>query len=234
MKWILPEGKILTSKDNITFHPDTAGRYFFTLELLDEEGNWNSTTIKIDVLDIEEPSVEFYIDPAPADLNRTYLSGIQDQIPVDIEDINYVFIVNVTYRFLITKSEDPSGIAFINWTFGDGSKAHGGSVYHNYSKPGIYPVSLFVDDIFGNRFREDMIVLVLPTVNHTMIPIQPYQDVYENVTPEKDDEGRRIVPVTAGILSIAGALIFIVAIIVVELKITFLHIRRRSIREGDR
>lgn len=232
INWRLPEGETRSDEYTIDYHPTSAGRYFFTLDLIDSRKNWNSTTFFVDVLDLVPPDVEFYIDPAPANWNDIYLSKVEDTQSWDLQDADVIFVVNVTYRFLVTMAEDDSGIAYTNWSFGDGTKAHGGSVYHNFSQAGLYPMSLDVDDMYGNRFHHDMMILVVPTVNFTLNPIQPYQDVYVEQPLEDREEERRILPITLGISTVLLLILMVLGLLVYEGFVSIGHINRRY-RGGD-
>ncbi len=227
--WKLPNGAFLYEEMTLLFIPSYAGRYHFTLDIMDRRGNWNSTSFHIDVLDVEIPYIETLIDPAPAVYNETYIhSLLNGSDTYGVNEADHIFVVNVTYRFLITEMEDESGIGYINWSFGDGTHAFGGSVYHNYSLPGRYIITLIVDDIHGNRYREDMDIVVLPTVNFTLLPVQPYQNVYVNQTVEEKEDERRIIPIVSGIIAIIVSLIVFLVLLFSEIITTIRYLRKHD------
>ncbi len=232
--WKLPSGRLEYEKEILNYTPQSAGIYHFTIDIMDGDGNWNSTTVKISVEDIEPPDVEMMIDPAPAVWNETYISKLEQSHMFDNRiRPDLLLVVNVTYRFLLTRMEDKSGIGYINWTFGDGGKAFGGSVYHNYSLPGEYILRLIVDDLYGNRFREDLTIVVVPTVNFTLNPVQTYQTVYENRTNSTDGDDEDHLPLIAGISAIVLILILIFVLVAMEVSSTSRTIFRDFKKEDD-
>ncbi len=232
--WKLPSGKLQFGLTELTFEPPAAGVYHFTIDIMDSEGNWNSTTIKIPVHDLESPTLEMMVDPAPAKWNETYLSRIETPLIFqDRSNPDLLLVVNVTYRFLLTKIFDRSGIGYMNWSFGDGYSAFGGSVYHNYSLSGEYILSLVVDDIYGNRERRDLTVLVVPTVNFTQNFIQTYQTVYENETNETGKDQGSDLPIITGIAVVVILLLIIIILVLVEVVQTTRSILLKRKEEDD-
>jgi len=226
--WKLPSGELRYDEMKIGFLPLSAGRYHFTVDILDMEGNWNSTTFWVDVIDNEPPVFDVMIDPAPARWNDTYLSLLENvTLPFDPSSVDLFLVVNVTYRFLITELKDASGTGYMNWTFGDGAEANGDSVYHNWSLPGEYLLNLNVDDIYGNRLSKQWHIIVIPTVNFTIIPHQTYETVYINQTPEKEPEERRYIPIILGISSITAVILILTALLLYEVRTAFKVVKRR-------
>jgi spore germination protein YaaH/PKD repeat protein len=231
--WKLPSGKMVYDKLKLNYSTQHAGTYHFTVDILDSEGNWNSTTLKIEVIDNFPPEVEILIDPAPANRNATYVS--KTEIPYIYHDNlspDLFFVVNVTYRFLLTDLNDSSEIGYINWSFGDGSTAFGGAVYHNYSRPGEYRINLDVDDIHGNRFNRNFTVIVLPTVNFTLNPVQTYQTIFENRTNLTDKDEDDDIPLIAGISAIIVVLVILTILVFAEVRLTVSSIFRKKGEEG--
>jgi hypothetical protein len=74
--------------------------------------------------------------------------------PVEPGD-NVLFDGSVSASTLMIHNGD------FTWNFGDGSSGSGPSVYHTYSKPGNYPVTLHVKDRGGNQASITQTVVVL-------------------------------------------------------------------------
>lgn len=230
--WDLPDGKFLYGINQVNDIRKEAGRYYYSVDILDAKGNWNSTSFFIDVIDVNPPSAEVLIDPAPAKLNQTFLYKINgSHESYDPKWIDEVFIVNVTYRFLLVNITDQSDVAFMNWSFGDLAYAKGDSVYHGYSAPGEYVITLNVLDVFGNLFEKRMNILVLPTVNYTLIPIKTYQDVYVEQEVQEEEKDDDPVPITMGIIAIIGTVSFLVILILIELAMAIFSMRRMGVDE---
>jgi PKD repeat protein len=103
-------------------------------------------------------------------------------------------IVNQTITFDASLSYDPDGyIASCYWDFGDGSNASGSIVQHNYSKPGIYSVTLTVQDN-NNQSSSTMVLLDInqpPIASFTYIPEKPVlnQTITFNASSSYDPDG---------------------------------------------
>jgi len=212
--WNLGEGNIVYGVNEIEVHPPEAGRYFITVDVLDREGNWNSTTIHVDVLDRRPPTASFHIDPNPRQLNETYILDILPEGSEFFEDLYGVVLYNNTYIFSVVNATDNSGIANITWWFGDGGRAGGPVVYHEYTEPGVYQARLIIEDIWGNELHLNITLLAIISWNQTINEIWTYIDVYINnteyVEPEVDkDEGSGI-DLTPWVISIAIALTLLI------------------------
>lgn len=114
------------------------GNYSVTLNLTDEHGNLNTTTINVTVIDITPPVAE-----AEADFT------IDEDTP---------------HTFDATNSYDPEvgAIIWYNWSFDDGSYLNGSDATptHSYKQPGTYKVTLLVTDQAGNSHNVTINVTV--------------------------------------------------------------------------
>jgi hypothetical protein len=205
--------------ENISFTPSFAGRYYITVDVLDKEGNWNSTTVFVDVRDMEAPWGEFHIDPTPRSINSTYLPGIKPDIEEVLPELHGVILYNTTYIFSLVNASDDSGIANITWWFGDGSRAGGPVVYHEYTMPGIFQVLLDIEDVWGNKHQVNITLLAIISWNQTVNEIWTYVDVYINntvyVEPEIEEDEGPLVDIVPWLLSVGIAVVFIVSFTVI-------------------
>jgi len=212
--WNLGQGRIIYQKENISFTPAIAGKYYITVDVLDGEGNWNSTTIIIEVRDMESPTGDFHIDPNPRSINETYLPRIKADIEDVLPEIYGVILYNNTYIFSLINATDDSGISNITWWFGDGMRAGGPVVYHDYKMPGIYQAMLDIEDIWGNRYQINITLLAIVSWNQSVNEIWTYLDVYINntiyVEPDPVEQGGPVLDMVPWLISIAIAIIFIV------------------------
>ncbi|MGA1848780.1 MAG: PKD domain-containing protein [Thermoplasmatota archaeon] len=235
--WNLGQGRIIYDKVNISFTPSFAGKYYITVDVLDGEGNWNSTTVVIDVRDMKPPAGDFHIDPTPRSMNSTYLPGIKPDIEEVLPDLYGVILYNTTYIFSLVNASDDSGIANITWWFGDGERAGGPVVYHEYTLPGVYQAILDIEDIWGNRYQVNITLLAIVSWNQTVNEIWTYVDVYINntvyVEPEVEDDGGPMVDIVPWIISIAIAVVFIVSFTVVFSMVREqIRLTRKSEKKG--
>jgi hypothetical protein len=130
----------------------------------------------------------------------------------------------------LVNSTDDSGIANITWYFGDGSRAGGPVVYHEYLKPGIYQAMLSIEDIWGNRYNENITLLAIVSWNQSINEIWTYIDVYINNTkyidPEVEEDKGPVIDLTPWIISITIAVMLILSIL------TLIGLIKVFIREG--
>ncbi|RLF72403.1 MAG: hypothetical protein DRN35_00695 [Thermoplasmata archaeon] len=172
--WYLAGTGVVYGRTEVTYIPSKAGRYFFTLDITDAEGNWNSTTVFVDVYDDKPPEGAFTISPRPRSLKETYLEEWKlSQMYGVPPDLLGAVLINVTYRFETVNLRDDSGISTVTWCFGDGTMAGGEVVYHNYTTAGYHHVVLLATDLWGNSKRWEFTLLALPSYNITVVEIPP-------------------------------------------------------------
>jgi PKD repeat protein len=126
--------KTLTgAKPTYTFN--TPGVYTITLNVTDASGNWATNTMTITVQDSTKPI-------ANAGQNQT---------------------VNVGAKVIFDGggSSDNVGIVSYEWNFGDGATGTGIVAVHAYTNPGIYAVTLIVEDAANNTATHQITVTVL-------------------------------------------------------------------------
>ncbi|MFW3147161.1 MAG: PKD domain-containing protein [Thermoplasmatota archaeon] len=180
--WDLGEGRLLFGTLVLSFPAQEAKRYFVTLHLLDHEGNWNSTTVHVDVRDVTPPYGLFKIDPTPRQLNETYIPLLDEDLSALLEGLDGVILSNTTYIFSVNETWDDTGIGTITWWFGDGYSAGGPIVYHDYKDPGLYKLRLDIKDIWGNQFNSNLTLLVIVSWNQTVNEIETILHEYVNNT----------------------------------------------------
>ena len=203
--WNLGGGNIIFDSRSIIVKPGDPGRYHITLDIVDGEGNWNSTTVIFDVYDALPPEIEYKIDPAPGSVNDTYAREIGLASTI-LEDVDGVLISNTTYIFSVSSMYDSSNIGWINWSFGDGHHAGGQIVYHSYLHPGLYQMNLGVEDIWGNREEKSLRFLVVNGWNRSLNEIPTYEDIHINNTVENPDAQPRkeiFDPVSVSLITLA-------------------------------
>jgi PKD repeat protein len=115
----------------------TPGVYSITLNVTDSAGNWATDTVIITVLDITSPLPD-------AGLDRT----------VD-EDVSIALDGSV--------SSDNFGIVKWTWTFTDvtAKTLFGMAPSYTFNTPGVYTVTLTVEDAAGNRATDTVTITVL-------------------------------------------------------------------------
>ncbi len=118
-----------------------SGNYIVTLRATDSQGNWDTDTMAITVVQI---------DTEPPVLNVVFL----DTMDEDVE-----------YEFDASDSSDNVGIASYNFSFGDGLEISGldAIVAHTYSDPGVYTVTVTITDSAGNKNTTSRLVTVMDT-----------------------------------------------------------------------
>ena len=109
---------------NPTYTFNTPGKYTVTLNVTDANGNMNTSSIVITVLDITPPI-------ADAGQNQTVLQG-------------------ATVTLDASKSSDNEEIIYYNWDIENGTSRTGVTVTQSYPDPGTYDVTLTVKDAAGN------------------------------------------------------------------------------------
>jgi hypothetical protein len=233
--WNLGEGKIYYGVERISFRPDEARRYYITIDILDLQENWNSTTIYIDVVDRQAPFGIYHIDPTPRPLNESYIPSVVPEGVDLFDNINGVILSNSTYIFSLVNATDDSGISNITWWFGDGDRAGGPVVYHEYLKPGVYQAVLTIEDIWGNRYNENITLLAIVSWNQSVNEIWTYIDVYINNTvyiePEPEEDTGPVIDLTPWIISIGIAVMIIISILtLLNLAKVFIVERRQKVR----
>jgi len=215
--WDLGQGNLIYGVKWISFKPEDAGRYYITIDVLDVQGNWNSTTIYVDVVDRSLPYGSYHIDPNPRELNGSYIPHVLPEGLDLFEDLDGVILYNTTYIFSLVNATDDSGIANITWWFGDGERAGGPVVYHWYADPGIYQIMLTIEDIWGNQYNENITLLAIVSWNQSVNEIWTYIDVYINntiyVEPPEDPDDGPVIDLTPLLISFAIAVMLIISIL---------------------
>jgi len=114
------------------------GVYRVTLNVTDPEGNWNTSTMRVTVIDVTAPT-------ADAGLDQT----VDEDTIVSFDGRN---------------SSDNVGIANFTWTFTDKVNVtlHGPTPSYELTSPGEYRVTLIVTDTAGNSDSDVMRVRVQP------------------------------------------------------------------------
>ncbi len=120
------------------------GTYTITLNVTDASGNWDSDTCVIYANDSTAPIANAGTDQSVDEDEMVYFDG--------------------------GGSTDNVGIAWYNWTFGDGSQDFGSNIAtsHAYTNAGSYIVTLNVSDAAGNWATDTCLVFVsniAPTAN---------------------------------------------------------------------
>lgn len=150
----------------------TPGTYFVTLNVTDDEGNWDTDNLIITVRDTTSPVAD---------------AGLDQEVDEDIE-----------ISFDGSDSSDNHGITGYYWDFDDsdgiGIDAIGVLVEHVYSIPGIYIVTLNVTDETGNYDLTTVIVTVLDATAPTAdagqdVAIFEGDDVAFNGSKSNDNNG---------------------------------------------
>ncbi|MCK5772397.1 MAG: PKD domain-containing protein, partial [Thermoplasmata archaeon] len=216
--WNMGDGIIIYATDHVTFSSDEARRFHITLDVLDEQGNWNSTTFYVDVMDVEPPQASYSIDPTPRSIDDTYLREIWANGEFGINGtIDGVVLANETIIFSLYNITDQSKINNINWYFGDGDKAGGPIVYHQYGQSGVYQVQFVIYDIHLNYYYMNITLLVIPYWNLSVTEVESIAyDIINNTIIEEDDvenEG------WINIYSIASIIIVIILGIIISFDI---------------
>ena len=214
--WNMGDGIIIYGTDHVTFRSDEARRYYITLDILDQQGNWNSSTFYVDVIDIKPPNAEYSIDPTPRRIEDTYLKEIWAPGEIGINGtIDGVILENETIIFSLYNVTDQSKIDSINWYFGDGNSAGGPIVYHQYNQSGVYQVQFVISDIHSNYYYRNITLLVIPSWNLSVTEVESvvYDMINNTIIEEQDDTEEGWIN-TYSILSIIMVLILVIIIIV--------------------
>ncbi|MEM2899402.1 MAG: PKD domain-containing protein, partial [Thermoplasmata archaeon] len=112
------------------------GVYQIELNLSDGSGNFNKTTFVINVKDKTNPNANITLE-------------------------NLTFNEDIPILFSAENSTDNVGITAFTWSFGDETGIYSGVyVLHEYSKPGIYQVTLIVRDEAGLESIASVVVNV--------------------------------------------------------------------------
>ncbi len=122
----------------------TPGEYAVTLNVTDSQGNWDSATVVITVLDVTNPVAE-------AGFNQT---AVEDTV----------------VGFDAGYSKDNAGIVSYEWDFGDGANATGLTANHTYTNPGNYTATLTVRDAANNSNTDSALITVLSDTDGDGIP----------------------------------------------------------------
>jgi len=126
--------KTLSGK-NPTYTFQTPKDYTVTLNVTDYDGNWNTNTVIIRVLDITNPT-------ANAGQDRTANVG-------------------ASINFDASASIDNVGIVNYHWDFGDGTTSEGVTAQHTYNSTGTYTVTLTVKDAANNTGTTTITITVV-------------------------------------------------------------------------
>jgi PKD repeat protein len=134
---------------NVTHIYGLPGNYIVNLTVTDTSGLSHMSSSLIVVTDITFPVAD---------------AGSDDTTDED-----------TVYMFNASGSMDNAGIAYYNWSFGDGSESLGTEIYpeHVYDHPGVYTVTLSVTDPGGNTAIDEITITVLDITNPTAVINHP-------------------------------------------------------------
>lgn len=115
------------------------GVYVVTLKVIDAQGEWDSDTVQITVIDDIPPIVDAGQDASVK--------------------------VNTPQDFDASGSWDNVGIVWYNWTFDDGSYDNGTNITltHTFTSTGTYAVTLNCSDAYGNWAVAIVNITVIPS-----------------------------------------------------------------------
>jgi len=190
--WELGGGYTIKDKETVLLELSEARRYFVTLEVLDAEGNWNTTTVHVDCYDVSPPNAVLSVLPTPYPIKGTYLKNDTGALNIS-SDPTFLGVVlrNESYLFSVSEVYDDTGIGYIRWTFGDGSVGGGPITYHSYRSSGLYKGAVELIDLFNNTMVLQFSLLVLPSYNVLIIGQEKENITYLNTTinvrPEKEE-----------------------------------------------
>ena len=225
--WTFGDGTYLNrTNDPVAEHRYTEpGRYFITLLVTDAVGNWNATTFRIDVRDVNYPEPVINLSlMEKGNISEQYeyrsihgnITGSQDhpensnntEIPVFRTEVNRTIIFNGS------KSTDDFGIVNYTWELGDGSIFYNKSFYFAYKVSGEYTVVLRISDAGGN-------------IAELTVPVEIIEPMEENGTgnendPEEDDEASIILreEMNENLLKLFWILFAVVVAIVIIYDVT--------------
>lgn len=187
--WDLGGGVTVNDRQSVSLKMTEAKRYYVTLEVLDAEMNWNSTTISIDSMDLGPPKAVLMIVPTPFQLNKTYLKESPYLLSIQ-SDPGFLGAIlrNETYILSLETGDEETGIASITWHFGDSTTAGGPLVYHSYFRSGLYRGSVTVKDLFNNSIELDFSLLVVPDTSFKIIEFRKENIAYKNETTHIVDD----------------------------------------------
>jgi len=133
-RWTLHNGTVMWGNPLVVSYPDD-GRYRITLTVWDDDGESDTTTIYITVLN-QAPK-------ANLEVNRTLVT------------------IGESIRFNASASYDVDGvITSLTWIFGDTTTSSGAMVDHSYSQNGSYNVTLVAVDDDGALTHKTVRVIV--------------------------------------------------------------------------
>ncbi|UCE37753.1 MAG: PKD domain-containing protein [Thermoplasmata archaeon] len=124
------------------------GIYVITLNVTDEEGNWNTDTVQITVLDVTSPTADAGSDDTVDEDTPYIFDGLSSFDNVDV----------VEYKWDINASDG------LDWVTPDYT---GSNPSHEYSEPGTYTVTLNVTDEQGNWNTAEIHITVLDVTEPT-------------------------------------------------------------------
>ncbi|MFT7595602.1 MAG: PKD repeat protein [Paracoccaceae bacterium] len=146
---------------------ETPGVYTVTLTVIDDAGVGNSRATS---------TRQITVNPAP-------MAGLQAPSPVcPAEEVPWTVAASETTK--------------VNWMFGDGTTATGPSVSHAFSKPGLFPISVLLDDGAGlqnSRRTEEVYVRINSAPTAFAGPdrtVCPGQTVVFDAGPSGDLDGK--------------------------------------------
>ena len=131
------------------------------LSLVGVDGAGHSLSFQVaSGLPIFEPGIDLYPPTAVITTTPVAVNGsLTDSAPFSV-----VFDASGSYDFIIDLEGNiiniGSGIASINWDFGDESTETDIIVEHTYDSSGIYIVTLTVTDLYGNQGYKTMVITV--------------------------------------------------------------------------
>jgi PKD repeat protein len=155
---------------NTTHQYAESGTYAVELNITDNESNYHVASKNITVRN-----------------NQPVVGFISTQFVIIGSD-NGEDIPHVTFE---STSSDPDG-SIVNWTwdFGDGSKGHGETINHTYSKQGFYPVTIKVtdnDNTTEDKFKLDCVLIANVLVNGSLSNDDPENHTWKTIQKAIDN-----------------------------------------------
>jgi len=128
--------------------------------------------------------IELNVSDGSNNFNKTiFVLNVKDKTPpiANITIDNFVFDEDTPILFSSWNSSDNVGISTYTWSFGDDTGTYSGEyVLHEYSKPGVYQVTLIVKDEAGLENRASVLVKVRD-VTPPIASIDVYSSAYEDL-----------------------------------------------------
>ncbi|WP_324736496.1 PKD domain-containing protein [Thermococcus sp. SY098] len=149
------------------------GNYRATMNIENLWGYKANCSKEITVLPNKAPKAMFNISPSPA--------KVEDEI-----------------EFMDSSKDEDGSIVKWNWNFGDGTTSTERNPKHSYSSPGMYTVTLTVEDDSGMKASYSKSITInpknqLPTADFTFLPKEPKAEETVNFVDKSYDSDGNIV-----------------------------------------